>query len=135
KEEYMHFIHERNFSIDAKKLKKGWQKAEYVALYLKKGVVPEQHGVFIYGKIEEVTPLLKSKVEVVQFRIEHWINLPEAIKPVNYGIANYILTTLNTLKEAKELPELFMKSKEEMMLWRMLRRVSDRIRIQLNDYN
>jgi uncharacterized protein len=43
------------------------------------------------------------------------------------------MTTLNTLKEAKELPELFMKSKEEITLWRMLRRLSDRIRFDLDD--
>jgi uncharacterized protein len=43
------------------------------------------------------------------------------------------MTTLNTLKEAKELPELFMKSKEEVTLWRMLRRLSDRIRFDLDD--
>ncbi|MGR6118444.1 hypothetical protein ACTHHL_18500 [Aeribacillus composti] len=43
------------------------------------------------------------------------------------------MTTLNTLQEAKELPELFMKSKEEITLWRMLRRLSDRIRFDLDD--
>ena len=43
------------------------------------------------------------------------------------------MTTIDTLKEAKELPELFMKSKDEMILWRMLRRVSDRIKLDLND--
>lgn len=40
---------------------------------------------------------------------------------------------LNTLKEAKELPELFMKSKEEITLWRMLKRLSDRIWFDLDD--
>ncbi|WP_332699245.1 hypothetical protein [Halalkalibacter lacteus] len=41
------------------------------------------------------------------------------------------MTTLTHLKEAKELPELFMKSKDEMAVWRMLRRVSDRIKVEL----
>ena len=39
---------------------------------------------------------------------------------------------MNMLQEAKELPELFMKSKNEMVLWRMLRRISDKIKIELD---
>ncbi|ATO36302.1 hypothetical protein GTID1_03180 [Geobacillus thermodenitrificans] len=51
--------------------------------------------------------------------------------PVGYGIAVYAMTTLNTIKQAKELPELFMKSSEEIALWRLLRRLSDRVRFDL----
>ncbi|MFS8630359.1 MAG: hypothetical protein LOD92_04220 [Bacillales bacterium] len=61
--------------------------------------------------------------------------MPRLIKPVRYGIATYLMTTLNQLKEAEELPELFMKSKEEMALWRTLRRVSDRIQLELDAEN
>jgi uncharacterized protein len=43
------------------------------------------------------------------------------------------MTTLNTLKSAQTLPELFMKSKEEVTLWRMLRRLTKDIQIELND--
>ena len=48
------------------------------------------------------------------------------------GIANYALTTIDTLTLAQELPELFMKSKNEMVLWSMLRRVSDRVKVELD---
>ncbi|MED0654706.1 hypothetical protein P4S88_11665 [Anoxybacillus geothermalis] len=51
---------------------------------------------------------------------------------VSYGIAVYAMTTLNTIKQAKELPELFMKSSEEIALWRLLRRLSDRVRFDLD---
>jgi|SRR5690625_596221 len=60
-------------------------------------------------------------------------NLPKVISPLGYGIANYMITTLNTLKAAKELPELYMKSKDEMILWRMLRRISDDIQLKLDN--
>ena len=43
------------------------------------------------------------------------------------------MTTFTQLNEAKELPELFMKNKQETTLWKMLRRVSDRVAIQLNN--
>src|SRR5699024_1106562 len=36
-------------------------------------------------------------------------------------------------KESKELQELFMKSKVEVSLWRILRRISDRIKTELDD--
>lgn len=96
---------------------------------MKKDVLTDENGVTVYGKIEEIT----FHNEKVKFHVEYWTNLPSVIKPVNYGIATYIITTLNTLKEANELPELFMKSNEEMILWRMLRRVSDQIKMDLDN--
>jgi hypothetical protein len=81
----------------------------------------------------EITELPKNSAEeYVKFEIESWHFLKEIIKPVGYGISVYTMTTLNTLKDAKELPELFMKSNEEVTLWRMLRRLSNRIRFDLD---
>lgn len=128
--EYARFIQEGYYEISYSSLKKGWQEAKYVALYVKSGVLKE-NGVIVYGKIDEI----KWINEKVQFNVEHWTNLQTVIKPVNYGIATYIMTTLTNLKEAKELPELFLKSKEEMTLWKMLRRVSDRIKLDLDNVN
>ena len=67
--------------------------------------------------------------------MEYWQKLPQVIRPVHYGISSYVITTINTLKEAKEFPELFMKSKNELVLWRMLRRVSDQIKVTLDKKN
>src|SRR5699024_12683811 len=69
------------------------------------------------------------------FEINVWINLSKPIKPVRYGIANSFITTLEKLKEASELPELFMKSKEEVAVWKMVRRVSDQIKLDLDHTN
>ena len=44
-----------------------------------------------------------------------------------------MMTTLTQIKEAKELPELYMKNKQEMTIWKMLRRISETITIQLNN--
>lgn len=92
-----------------------------------------ENGILVYGKLQEVHPARINDIDLIRFSVDYWINLNPIIKPVHYGISNYILTTLNTLQEAIELPELFMKSKEEMVLWRMLRRVSDRIKIDLDE--
>jgi uncharacterized protein len=44
-----------------------------------------------------------------------------------------MLTTMALLEQAEELPELFMKSGEEIKLWRMLRRLTSQVRTSLDD--
>ncbi|WP_342462875.1 restriction endonuclease-like protein [Ureibacillus sp. FSL K6-8385] len=138
---YHAHLRHRFYHIPVKRLKKGWQEAKYIALYPKQGAAPV-NGVTCFGKITDVKFVKRYEInelpknsseEYVRFEIESWHFLKDIIRPVGYGISVYTMTTLNTLKEAKELPELFMKSKEEIALWRMLRRLSDRIRFDLDD--
>lgn len=130
-EDYDRFIKDGYYQIPVVNLRKGWQEAKYVALYVKNGISNE-NGVTVYGKIQDIKP---HNEELIDFKIGSWTNVKSIIKPVNYGISSYVMTTLNMLLDAKELPELFMKSKEEMTIWRMLRRVSDQIKIDLDDQN
>lgn len=128
------------YHLPTSRLKKGWQEAKYIALYAKSGVAP-QNGITLLGKIIDIQIVKRDQIielpkinseEYIRFEIEVWEELKEAIKPVGYGISVYTMTTLNTLKQAKELPEIFMKTKEEMALWRMLRRISDNIQFKLD---
>ena len=134
KKDYTAFIQGGYYQIAVHLLKKGWQEAKCIALYAKSGVA-DYHGVMEYGTITDVTFVEVDQVEYVRFHVEYWQKLPQVILPVHYGIANYAMTTINILEEAQELPELFMKSKNEMVLWRMLRRVSDRVRVELDREN
>ncbi len=127
-EQYRECIQQKTYSILNEQLKSGWQEAAYVALYVSKEAGLNTNGVIKYAKIAAVH---LEEANVI-FSVDNWNDLTPIIKPVNYGIATYTMTTLNTLKEAKELPELFMKSKEEVKIWRMLRRVSDRIKVDLD---
>ncbi|WP_243299270.1 restriction endonuclease-like protein [Bacillus litorisediminis] len=120
-------IQNLTYKIPHSHLKNGWQEAKYVALYLSKEV-GSQNGVVCFGKIVNVY----FEEKIVNFKVDIWRNLDETIKPVNYGIASYMLTTLKNLKNAQELPELFMKSEEERLIWQMLRRISDKIKIELD---
>jgi len=129
-EDYQKSVQEKVYSISISSLRNGWQEAKYVALYLKKGVGPA-NGVTMYGAVRGID-FLKDRV---LFHVNHWISLETVIKPVNYGIASYVVTTIDILKSSKELPELFMRSKEEATIWRMLRRISDQIKIELNAEN
>jgi hypothetical protein len=43
-----------------------------------------------------------------------------------------MIATLQSLQQALELPELFMKSEEEKAIWQLVRRVSDQIKINID---
>ncbi len=131
REEYISYKQTGSYRIPVNKLRAGWQETKYIALYVKSGVL-EHNGVICYGRVKDIKPLRTGLEEYMQFEVEHWINCNPIVKPVGYGIAEYMFTTLSNLKDAAELPELFMKSAEEKTLWRMLRRVSDRIAIGLD---
>ncbi len=127
-ESYTNFIKNRIFRIQAKHLNNGWHKAKYIALYTTADV-KEQNGINEYGKIEQIT----TENEEIIFHIGGWQLTKQLIKPLKYGIATYMMTTLNQLNKATELPELYMKNSKETILWKMLRRISDRINIHLSE--
>ncbi|WHX64636.1 restriction endonuclease-like protein [Peribacillus frigoritolerans] len=124
---YRDFIQQGYYQIPVNSLKKGWQEAKYVALYTTSEL--GENGVREYGEIKRIA----TEVDSVRFFVDVWKNTKQVIRPVKYGIATYMMTTLSLLNEAKELPELYMKNKKETTLWRMLRRVSDQIEINLDN--
>jgi hypothetical protein len=132
---------EKFYHVPVAQLKKGWQEAKYLALYLPKRVSQEKNGIYFYGKITDVRIKKRKQItslpspkqnDYAVIHVAGWRTLDAVIPPVGYGIQVYTMTTLNALKQAKELPELFMKSSEEVALWRMLRRLSNRVRMQLD---
>lgn len=134
REEYISYRQTGFYRILVNKLRAGWQETKYIALYLKNGVL-EHNGVICYGRVKDIRPVKTGSEEYMQFEVEHWVHCNPIIRPVGYGIAEYMYTTFSNLEDATELPELFMKSAEEKTLWRMLRRVSDRISIGLDSVN
>ncbi|MBA9026484.1 restriction endonuclease-like protein [Peribacillus huizhouensis] len=137
-EDYLSFVQKGYYQIPINLLKKGWQDAKYIGLYVKNGIA-DVNGVNMYGTITDINfvqgHINGKNEEYVKFQVNHWNNLKQMIRPVNYGIASYIITSINILKDAKELPELFMKSKNEIVLWRMIRRISDKAKVTLNRKN
>lgn len=132
------FIKNRCYTILVNDLKKGWQEAKYVALYVKQEITAQkqsvENGISFYGEIKEVQ-IKKSNTmdDYIRFDIVAWKMREHPIVPVGYGISSYALTTLSIFEDAKELPELFMKSSEEINLWRMLRRLSNKVKTELNN--
>ena len=89
-------------------------------------------GLSVYGEIEDIQSYRHDDAEYVRLKVDVWRNTKHVIRPVKYGIATYMMTTLTLLNEAKELPELYMKNKQETTLWKMLRRISDHIKVDLD---
>ena len=54
----------------------------------------------------------------VHLELNEWEKLDHCIRPVGYGVQTYTITTTSLLKEVQEILELFMKSKEERILWK-----------------
>ena len=76
-----------------------------------------------------------TKRWICTFRTRAMEKLDHLIRPVGYGIQTYTITTMSLLKEVQELPELFMKSKEERTLWKILRRFTKQVKVELDHRN
>ncbi|MFB4158966.1 DUF2357 domain-containing protein [Geomicrobium sp. JSM 1781026] len=126
-ENYAESVRRARLTIPLQKLNKHWRKAKYIALYVSKRV-KETNGVVRYGEICDISIQNNS----VSFDIDSWRTI-DPIKPVQYGVAHTTMTTFSQLQDAKELPELFMKTEEETVVWKLLRRVSDRVGIELQE--
>ena len=93
----------------------------------------EKGGIQYVAKIKHIQ--MQQNDEYVHFKLEPWKKLDHLIRPVGYGIQTYTITTMSLLKEVQELPELFMKSKEERTLWKTLRRFTKQVKVELDHRN
>lgn len=141
RENYEAHMKEGFYHVPVSRLKLGWQEAKYVALYVPKKWYGENGGIQYVAKIRnvqikkrnEIYELPSSKTsDYVCFELEPWKKLEHLIRPVGYGIHVYTMTHMSLLKGVRELPELFMKSKEERLLWQTLRRFTKKIKIELD---
>lgn len=142
KEHYEAHMKEGFYHIPISQLKQGWQEAKYVALYAPKKWYGENGGIQYVAKIKNVQIKKRNQIhelsssktnDYVYFELFPWKKLGHLIRPVGYGIQAYTMTNMSLLKEVQELPELFMKSNEERVLWRTLRRFTKRVRVELDD--
>lgn len=134
----------RFYHIPVRRLKGNWHEARYIALYVPQKVSSKaevRNGITYFGKIVSTDIVKRSDIKeipsineerYVQFHVDGWRRLDHTIGPVGYGIISYTFTTLQMLKRARELPELFVKSEEELALWRMLRRLHQKVNIDLD---
>lgn len=131
--DYETYRKEGLYQLPVTQLKPGWQEAKYIALYAPKKWYGEKGGIQYVAKIKHIH--MQQNDEYVHFELEPWKKLDHLIRPVGYGIQTYTITTMSLLKEVQELPELFMKSKEERILWKTLRRFTKQVKVELDHNN
>ncbi|KMQ19582.1 restriction endonuclease-like protein [Bacillus mycoides] len=131
--DYETYRKEGLYQLPVTQLKPGWQEAKYIALYAPKKWHGENGGIQYVAKIKHIQ--MQQNDEYVNFELEPWEKLDHLIRPVGYGIQTYTITTMSLLKEVQELPELFMKSKEERTLWKTLRRFTKQVKVELDHRN
>ncbi|MBY0597773.1 restriction endonuclease-like protein [Bacillus bingmayongensis] len=136
--DYEVYMKEGFYQIPVSQLKPGWQEVKYIALYAPKKWHGENGGIQHVARIKDIhinrkNPLSSDEInDCVYFELEPWKKLDHLIRPVGYGIQTYMLTNMSLLKEVQELPELFMKSKEERALWKTLRRFTKQVKVELD---
>ncbi len=110
-----------------------WAEWDGSSLYAPKKWHGEKGGIQYVAKIKHIQ--MQQNDEYVHFELEPWKKLDHLIRPVRYGIQTYTITTMSLLEEVQELPELFMKSKEERTLWKTLRRFTKQVKVELDHNN
>lgn len=131
--DYEAYRKEGLYQLPVTQLKPGWQEAKYIALYAPKKWRGEKGGIQYVAKIKHIQ--MQQNDNYVHFELEPWKKLDHLIRPVGYGIQTYTITTMSLLKEVQELPELFMKTKEERTLWKTLRRFTKQVKVELDHRN
>ena len=130
--DYQEYKRDKYFELDSSSLKRGWQESLYVALNVTSEVSSEagpMNGIQYYGRVEDI----KVNDGKVRFVVESWQSFEEGDSTcrvwnsVSYDDDDVIAGA------TEELPELFMKSGEEIKLWRMLRRLTSRVFTSLDD--
>ncbi|PDZ11328.1 restriction endonuclease [Bacillus pseudomycoides] len=136
--DYETYMKEGFYQIPVSQLKPGWQEIKYIALYAPKKWYGENGGIQHVARIKDIHINRENVLpgdetnDCVYFELEPWKKLGHHICPVGYGIQTYMLTSMSLLKEVQELPELFMKSKEERALWKTLRRFTKQVKVELD---
>jgi predicted component of viral defense system (DUF524 family) len=132
----------RTYHIPADQLHRGWSHIEYVALYEPAGASADGlNGVRRWGRVVNAKLVERSEIAIpsrrrrptgqyVLFEVDKWQNVGPVV-PAGYGVRRRIYTTPYLLKRARQLPELSLKSEDEIRLWKELQRLSEAVQVNL----
>ncbi|RKO66083.1 hypothetical protein [Desulfofundulus salinus] len=127
-----HFYH-----IPYQRVKRTCFNVDYIALYQPETVFGDDSGIRYYGLVDKIEVVKRkdiielprnSEELYVKFTVSDWKNLVQPIKAAGYGVRTHLYTTLYLLQKAQELPELSLRSEEELRLWKEIRRLGKRIK-------
>ncbi|MGF7186519.1 hypothetical protein GGQ84_002636 [Desulfitispora alkaliphila] len=115
---------------------------EYVCIYQSKEKFrnKEEQGIYYYGQISGFKIMKRKELKemparsrhdelVVKFIITEWHRKEFGIKPGGYGPASPQRTSWQLFQEAQVYPELHLKNRAEIRLWRELKRLDDDVKV------
>nr|WP_228378982.1 DUF2357 domain-containing protein [Thermoanaerobacter thermohydrosulfuricus] len=120
------------YHIPYKNIKSSGIKFKYVAIYQSIKKFDKEAGIHYYGRIKgfeivkrkDIKEIPKDSDELyVKFEIEEWNKLERPITCGSFGVTNRIYTNLFLLKNAKNVSELCIKTKEDYRLYLELKRL------------
>jgi hypothetical protein len=129
------YVKNKFYHIPASRLSNVRLGVAYLAFYESKKSFGEGSGINFYGKIKEVKrykrcmcseiPVKRGndEDEYLRFELEELVNINN-IKPVEYGTQLITYTTLYLLKNAENIHELKFKNRDEIELYKILKRIS-----------
>ncbi|MGB9805006.1 MAG: hypothetical protein ACPLUI_14490, partial [Desulfofundulus sp.] len=135
-------LNNRFYHIPYQRVKRTCFNVDYIALYQPETVFGDESGIQYYGPVDkmevvkrkDITELPRNSVELyVKFTVSEWKNLVTPIKAAGYGVRTHLYTTLYLLQKAQELPELSLRSEEELRLWKELRRLGKKVKCKVQN--
>ncbi|MGH4125488.1 MAG: DUF2357 domain-containing protein [Clostridium sp.] len=129
------YVENKFYHIPAIRLSNVRLGVAYLAFYESKKSFSESSGINFYGKIKEVKrykramcteiPVKRGNEEedYLRFELEELIEIKN-IKPVEYGTQLITYTTLYLLKNAGNIHELKLKNRDEIELYKLLKKIS-----------
>lgn len=125
------------YHIPYRLVKKTCFNIDYIALYQPASIFGnDASGIRCFGSIKEMVVVKRKDIDelpkqsqelYVKFTVDDWKMLGQPITPAGYGVRTHIYTTWYLLQQARTLPELSLRSEEEMRLWKELQRLGQSI--------
>lgn len=131
----------RFYHIPVKRVAVNRLPIHYVALYQPDNVFGKHNsGIFVYGEVIRTEKTTRKQItaiphhgnpndEYYQFFVKDWISLDTPIRVLESGLRVQIYTNLFLLKVSESVPELLIRSTEELRLYQELKRLSKSIDI------
>ena len=102
-------------------LQEGWQHIQYVA-----GYEVSANQISYYGKVATV----EVEGEFMKFSIENCTQ--KQIAGMGYSVNNHTMVPISTFLQANTFAELRTNSEEERILWKLVNRISNNVRLTLD---
>ncbi|MDV4151762.1 DUF2357 domain-containing protein [Clostridium sp. AL.422] len=99
----------------------------------------KEAGIKYYGKVKEIKELKRNDITEIpdnseelyyKFIVDEWLRLNNKIKVKGNNVMKIIYTTEYLLRSADTVSELFIKDKEELRIWRELKRIFKEIEVE-----